>query len=149
MLIFRKKKVIAFFHTVPRICKNFRQTKFYYKMISREKKWGKNLEYIAHTVKLCKILRPYFSWNCICEKNILKKTYVMPSQVNGMSSWRYWIPQVPFWPCREANLSPIWGILTDLTRILTNLLASEKKNTWNYTLKKNFVKSMTFYLYSG
>ena len=39
----------------------------------------------------------------------------MPSQVKGMSSWRYWIPQVPFWPCREANLSPIWGMRTERT----------------------------------
>ena len=29
----------------------------------------------------------------------------MPSAVNGMSSCRYVIPHVPFWPWRDANLS--------------------------------------------
>ena len=50
-----------------------------------------------------------------------------PSAVNGMSSWRYVIPIVPFCPWREANLSPIWGMRTFLTLTLVKrkLLASE------------------------
>lgn len=32
-----------------------------------------------------------------------------------LTSCRYWIPQVPFCPCRLANLSPIWGIRTERT----------------------------------
>jgi hypothetical protein len=40
---------------------------------------------------------------------------VMPSMLKGMSSCRYMMPTVPFWPWRELNLSPIWGVLTDLT----------------------------------
>lgn len=31
------------------------------------------------------------------------------------TSCLYWIPHVPFCPCRLANLSPIWGILTERT----------------------------------
>lgn len=31
------------------------------------------------------------------------------------TSCLYWIPQVPFCPCRLANLSPIWGIRTERT----------------------------------
>lgn len=46
----------------------------------------------------------------------------IPSIVKGRSSWRYVIPHVPFWPCLEANLSPIWGILTLLTLTFANLL---------------------------
>ena len=40
---------------------------------------------------------------------------------------------LPFCPCREANLSPICGIRTERTRILTNLLASELRviMTWS------------------
>ena len=33
----------------------------------------------------------------------------------GFTSCRYWIPQVPFCPCRLANLSPIWGMRTERT----------------------------------
>jgi hypothetical protein len=35
------------------------------------------------------------------------KSGTIPSLVNGRSSYLYVIPQVPFWPWREANLSPI------------------------------------------
>jgi hypothetical protein len=45
---------------------------------------------------------------------------VMPSMLKGMSSCRYMMPTVPFWPWRELNLSPIWGVLTDLTLTCTN-----------------------------
>lgn len=46
----------------------------------------------------------------------------MPSMVKGRSYCRYVMPQVPFWPCLDANLSPIWGILTLRTRTFANLL---------------------------
>jgi hypothetical protein len=45
----------------------------------------------------------------------------IPSIVNGRSYCLYVIPQVPFCPCLEANLSPICGILTLLILTLTNL----------------------------
>lgn len=44
----------------------------------------------------------------------------IPSNDQGMSSWRYVIPIVPFCPCREANLSPIWGTRTFLMRTCTD-----------------------------
>ena len=43
---------------------------------------------------------------------------VTPSAVYGKSSLLASIPSTPFWPWREANLSPISGILTSRTRIL-------------------------------
>lgn len=45
----------------------------------------------------------------------------IPVKVNGRSSYLYVIPQVPFYPCLLQNLSPIYGILNDLTLTLTNL----------------------------
>lgn len=58
---------------------------------------------------------------------------VTPSRENGMSSWRYVMPIVPFWPWREANLSPICGIRTDLTRTFTNFRPSwfVVSSTWS------------------
>lgn len=56
---------------------------------------------------------------------------VIPSRVNGMSSCLHMNPQVPFCAMRLANLSPISGMRTSRTRILTNLSPS-----W-------FVESMT------
>ena len=41
-----------------------------------------------------------------------------------LTSCLYVIPHVPFWPCRLANLSPIWGTLTERTLILQNLYPS-------------------------
>lgn len=35
------------------------------------------------------------------------KSGVIPSMLNGMFSYQYTIPHVPFCPCHEANLSPI------------------------------------------
>ena len=40
----------------------------------------------------------------------------MPWMLYGMSSCRKVTPQVPFWPCRLANLSPICGMRTDRMR---------------------------------
>ena len=50
-----------------------------------------------------------------------------------LTSCLYWIPHVPFCPCRDANLSPIWGIRTDRTLILQNLYPSELRVniTWS------------------
>jgi hypothetical protein len=45
----------------------------------------------------------------------------IPFNENGRSSYLYVIPQVPFYPCLLQNLSPIYGILRDLTLTLTNL----------------------------
>ena len=42
----------------------------------------------------------------------------MPSAVYGMSSCGTTSPTTPFWPCLEANLSPISGTLMSLTRTL-------------------------------
>jgi hypothetical protein len=47
---------------------------------------------------------------------------IIPSVVKGKSSWRKVMPHVPFWPCLDANLSPIWGIRTERTLTLTILL---------------------------
>ena len=44
----------------------------------------------------------------------------MPSALNGICSCGYIIPTVPFCAHREANLSPIIGILSVRIRILTN-----------------------------
>mmetsp|Transcript_752 Transcript_752/g.3069 ORF Transcript_752/g.3069 Transcript_752/m.3069 type:complete len:205 (+) Transcript_752:782-1396(+) len=44
-----------------------------------------------------------------------------PSHVQGMSSWRYVIPMVPFCPWRELNLSPICGTRMFRTRTLQSL----------------------------
>lgn len=46
----------------------------------------------------------------------------IPSQVNGRSYCLKHMPQTPFCPCLEANLSPIWGIRTFLILIFTILL---------------------------
>ena len=47
----------------------------------------------------------------------------MPSMEKGMSSWRYVIPHVPFWPWRDENLSPICGTRMERILILTTSLA--------------------------
>ena len=52
-----------------------------------------------------------------------------PSREKGKSYWRYVMPQVPFWPWREANLSPIWGILTLLILTFANLFPLELAET--------------------
>mmetsp|Transcript_17194 Transcript_17194/g.58084 ORF Transcript_17194/g.58084 Transcript_17194/m.58084 type:complete len:242 (+) Transcript_17194:510-1235(+) len=49
---------------------------------------------------------------------------VMPSRVQGMSSCRYVMPIVPFWPWREANLSPICGVRTARVRTFANFMPS-------------------------
>ena len=46
----------------------------------------------------------------------------IPSQVKGRSYCLKHIPQTPFCPCLEANLSPIWGIRILLILIFTILL---------------------------
>jgi hypothetical protein len=59
----------------------------------------------------------------------------MPSAVNGMSSCVYVMPQVPFWPWRDENLSPICGVRTERMRTLTkrrpwSLVVSSTWSTW-------------------
>ena len=45
----------------------------------------------------------------------------IPDSEKGKSSYLYVIPHVPFYPCLLQNLSPIYGILNDLTFTLTIL----------------------------
>eukprot|EP01139_Manchomonas_bermudensis_P002638 Amastigsp_a5308_12.p5 type:complete len:113 gc:universal Amastigsp_a5308_12:1642-1304(-) len=42
----------------------------------------------------------------------------MPSREKGRSSWRYVMPQVPFCPWRDENLSPMCGMRTERVRTL-------------------------------
>jgi len=57
----------------------------------------------------------------------------IPSWVNGISSCLYVIPQVPFCPCLDANLSPIWGILIALilTFVKRQPSSSVVRITWS------------------
>ncbi len=50
------------------------------------------------------------------------KSGMIPSMVKGKFSGLSVMPQVPFCPCLEANLSPICGILMLLILTLTNFL---------------------------
>ncbi len=49
---------------------------------------------------------------------LIKTSGVIPCAVYGKSSFLAKIPKTPFCPCRDANLSPISGILISRTRIL-------------------------------
>lgn len=40
---------------------------------------------------------------------------VMPDSVNGISILGQSIESTPFWPCLEENLSPITGLLSNLS----------------------------------
>ena len=55
-----------------------------------------------------------------------------PSHVNGMSSCVYVMPMVPFWPCRDENLSPTCGVRQERTRILTN------RNPWSFVVRSTW-----------
>lgn len=55
------------------------------------------------------VMREGMAWG------LMMRSGTMPSAVQGMSSWLYVMPMVPFCPCRLANLSPIWGTLMERT----------------------------------
>ena len=59
------------------------------------------------------VMREGMAWG------LMMRSGTMPSAVKGMSSCVYVMPTVPFWPCRDANLSPTCGTRTLRTRILT------------------------------
>ena len=59
------------------------------------------------------VIREGSAWGLII------KSGRMPLALNGMSSSDKTIPHVPFWPAREANLSPMLGIRSSQIRILT------------------------------
>mmetsp|Transcript_10449 Transcript_10449/g.26289 ORF Transcript_10449/g.26289 Transcript_10449/m.26289 type:complete len:200 (-) Transcript_10449:1688-2287(-) len=72
-----------------------------------------------HSTKWPSVMREGIAWG------LTMMSGTTPSTVNGMSSWRYVIPHVPFCPCRLLNLSPIWGMRTDRMRTFTSLNPSE------------------------
>ena len=49
---------------------------------------------------------------------LIRTSGEIPSAVYGKSSHFAKIPRIPFWPCRDANLSPISGVRISLTLIL-------------------------------
>lgn len=60
----------------------------------------------------CFVKKYNFNESFVCMGSGALMTGTWPA---GITSCLYWIPQVPFCPCRLANLSPIWGIRTERT----------------------------------
>mmetsp|Transcript_19940 Transcript_19940/g.44055 ORF Transcript_19940/g.44055 Transcript_19940/m.44055 type:complete len:218 (-) Transcript_19940:252-905(-) len=71
-----------------------------------------------HSTKCPMVMREGMAWG------LTTMSGVMPSPVKGRSSLRYAIPMVPFWPCLDANLSPIWGTRMHLILTFTSLSLS-------------------------
>lgn len=74
---------------------------------------------IRHSITWPIVIREGIQWGF----TIISGT--IPSIVNGKSYCLKVIPQVPFWPWRLANLSPICGTLTLLTLTFTILFPSK------------------------
>ena len=74
---------------------------------------------------------------------------VTPSTVNGMSSWRYVMPTVPFWPWRDENLSPICGTRIERVRTLTKrtpspLVVSITRSMWPCSVERSVCDESRF-----
>lgn len=99
-----------------------------------------------HSIRCPIVMRLGIAWGFTI------KSGDIPSHVNGMSSCLYVMPQVPFCPCRLANLSPICGIRTDRTLTLQNLKPSDDtvSITWSMIpvslLRRNVLASLFVYL---
>mmetsp|Transcript_9366 Transcript_9366/g.42649 ORF Transcript_9366/g.42649 Transcript_9366/m.42649 type:complete len:201 (-) Transcript_9366:4126-4728(-) len=70
---------------------------------------------MRHSTSCPMVMRDGMAWG------LTMMSGTIPSHVNGMSSWVYVMPMVPFCPCLDENLSPTCGVRQDRTRILTNL----------------------------
>lgn len=59
------------------------------------------------------------------------------------TSCLYWIPQVPFCPCRLANLSPIWGIRTERTCMNRKLIRKKEKGIFSKNVLSGALSGVT------
>lgn len=77
------------------------------------------------------VMREGMAWG------LMMRSGTMPSRVKGMSSCVYVMPTVPFWPWRDANLSPTCGTRIVRVRTLTNFASLSGVLviiTWSTTL---------------